>query len=589
MMTSLLPIFFFAIATRQFLRARAIILDEDIDAVKVIFDHFATVAKDLRDEIELVYKERCDYGTLSDCDRNNYNDCSSEFPNPQCFDEENFNLTSSECECGINWDTTITKVTFPKAQLSTSDLVENPSDPEVTETACYTRLVETKMVSIYSESENYWEKYEVSDKIAIVTFSDKATVLTLASNNNMEELIIASDENKEELKDKIDSLEADGTTNFYDAFEEGFGLLNASFTNETFAASGTGCNVAIIFLTDGAIAEIKQGAELQEETEKVINLVQTRIEELEANFTRKATIFAYSLGDESDREVMKQIACNTGGIWTHISDDNKDNLISVMGAYYQWFAAGLGAGEGNENFVAWVEPYIFSSDGKLGTSVSVPVYDRTVYPYVFLGVVGVDIYMDAISKIMKVNATEATDWMKNEWIIRDDECPSIVPTECQLEALRSRGGANATCGRCSRFEDILPMPCSTQTMSVYSNGLWVNVDYQGQEYDEKACCNKCSDDIPDPPPDPVEEKEKKAMIVSIAVAASVLAVGLIAALIYRYRNREEVKEVEEVEEVEEEEVEEGVLNVSDPPTLDELRRRFNIIKASTLSDGTATS
>jgi hypothetical protein len=76
------------------------------------------------------------------------------------------------------------------------------------------------------------------------------------------------------------------------------------------------------------------------------------------------------------------------------------------------------------------------------------------------------------------------------------------------------------------------------------------------------------------------------MIVSIAVAASVLAVGLIAALIYRYRNREEVKEVEEVEE---EEVEEGVLNVSDPPTLDELRRRFNIIKASTLSDGTATS
>lgn len=100
MMTSLLPIFFFAIATRQFLRARAIILDEDIDAVKVIFDHFATVAKDLRDEIELVYKERCDYGTLSDCDRNNYNDCSSEFPNPQCFDEENFNLTSSECECG---------------------------------------------------------------------------------------------------------------------------------------------------------------------------------------------------------------------------------------------------------------------------------------------------------------------------------------------------------------------------------------------------------------------------------------------------------------------------------------------------------
>ncbi len=71
---------------------------------------------------------------------------------------------------------------------------------------------------------------------------------------------------------------------------------------------------------------------------------------------------------------------------------------------------------------------------------------------------------------------------------------------------------------------------------------------------------------------------------SIAVAASVLVVGLIAALIYRYRNREEVKEEEE----EEEEVEEDVLNVSAPP-IDELRRRLDIIKASALSDGTATS
>ena len=322
----------------------------------------------------------------------------------------------------------------------------------------------------------------VADKIAVVLFNGNASVLTLASNDNLEQLIVASDNNKDQLKAKINSIEADGVTNFYDAFDRTFTVLSDSFNNEEYAAAGTGCNVAVIFLTDGAIAEYKEGQELEDETERVIALVQNRTEELNANFSRKTTIFAYSVGDQSDTDVMKKIACNTNGIWTHISDDEineTDNLITKMGAYYQLFASGLGAGENNEDFVAWVEPYVYKSDGKLGTTVSVPVFDRSITPHLFLGVVGVDVYMDTIEKVLK--DVDATEWVKDNFVVKLPElCPKIEPTQCQLNALRSSfGGVNATCEGCSNYDGLSHMPCPTQTESVY---LWIN--------NKRKCCNR---------------------------------------------------------------------------------------------------
>ena len=90
-------------------------------------------------------------------------------------------------------------------------------------------------------------------------------------------------------------------------------------------------------------------------TDELTEFVQDGVDNFKATyFDRNVTIFTYTLGDESNVDVMKRIACNTNGIWTHISDDEVDNLISEMGAYYQLFAAGLGASENNKDFVAWV-------------------------------------------------------------------------------------------------------------------------------------------------------------------------------------------------------------------------------------------
>jgi hypothetical protein len=50
-----------------------------------------------------------------------------------------------------------------------------------------------------------------------------------------------------------------------------------------------------------------------------------------------------------------------------------------MSSYYKLFALG------NQNAVAWVDTYKFIFRGVMGTTVSVPVYDRDVDPPIFLG------------------------------------------------------------------------------------------------------------------------------------------------------------------------------------------------------------
>lgn len=295
----------------------------------------------------------------------------------------------------------------------------------------------------------------VVNTIAVIVFNETAVVL-----GNDQYLIPATEANKNNIKNTIKSLKAGGTNNFTNAFNETFNILHNSIPNGHTAARE--CNVAIIFLSEGSLPEQSQD-DLVQATDELTEFVQDGVDNFKATyFDRNVTIFTYTLGDESNVDVMKRIACNTNGIWTHISDDESENLISAMGAYYKLFASGLAADTSYEDFVAWVEPYAFKSDGKLGTTVSVPVFDGDL----LLGVVGVDIYMETLQEIMEENATE---WMK-EWIKGQvsEYVPKIHPTECQLEALRSLGGTNSTCGNCSSYEHLLHKNCSAEA----SYSLW---------------------------------------------------------------------------------------------------------------------
>ena len=72
---------FAASSSRQF--ANALTRDQVDEAVDIL-EKMEGEAMALRDELEEVYKKRCDIETYSSCDRNNYNDCSSAFPSKKC-------------------------------------------------------------------------------------------------------------------------------------------------------------------------------------------------------------------------------------------------------------------------------------------------------------------------------------------------------------------------------------------------------------------------------------------------------------------------------------------------------------------------
>jgi hypothetical protein len=307
-----------------------------------------------------------------------------------------------------------------------------------------------------------------ADSFAVIAFNTSAYQL-----GGTDLLIEANSANKDRLKAEIYKLEPDGITNFRAAFRTAFDAIETSLVNEGTLVTGP---IAILFMTDGKIGENMTDTQREEETNTVNGLVEERRKQLSER-SRNVTIFTYSLGDDADRTVTKTIACNTGGIWTPVEDCG--NLVGTMSSYYKLFALG------NQNAVTWVDPYKFVFRGVMGTTVSVPVYDRDVDPPIFLGgelnsvcvyvacqcniispfksckVAAVDIYLSPIQQILEEGAIF---WL-NKWTQgRNLVSPATNSTDltaCQLDALRYLGSHEATCEVCDRtdYAGIVPEPC----------------------------------------------------------------------------------------------------------------------------------
>lgn len=123
------------------------------------------------------------------------------------------------------------------------------------------------------------EMLTVADRVAIVPFSNSARII----GGDGATLIRATNENKQKIVNAIKGLSASGATNFYDAFTKAFDALDTTIRQE----STTGCNIAVLFLTDGQITEGPGSSE-------VVSLVNERIQNLSNRYGRKAVVFSYS-------------------------------------------------------------------------------------------------------------------------------------------------------------------------------------------------------------------------------------------------------------------------------------------------------
>ena len=305
----------------------------------------------------------------------------------------------------------------------------------------------------------------IGDHFSVVLFSDTAETL------GFPRLERATQENKETVLNALDQSIYIGRTNYEAAFDKAFDLFEYSETTEI----SSNCHRAILFLSDGepTVGDGKTGDDLYRHIteENIFN----------------ATIFTYALGESADEEALKNIACNSGGIYAKIPDNG--DLVEQMSAYYKLYAILQGGAE-NMNFTTWVEPYLYSS-GVMGTTVSAPVFDRSGNPPLWIGVVGVDFTISELEQA--VGGTDRYQAVLEELVAASTAtCPNMNAEQrtCLIEALRrddgSEGGIcdSSSSSSCSSLQTVTPELCSGVNLP---DMFWENANTQ--DYKSRGCCN----------------------------------------------------------------------------------------------------
>ena len=311
----------------------------------------------------------------------------------------------------------------------------------------------------------------VLDRVAVVAFNDTSHVFADRTDGAWV-MMDATEVNKAFLKESINALVPSGETNFYGAFNDTFETMKRTFAKESHDI----CNSAILFFTDGVMNK-PEG--INKTT--VINLVEENLKELSSPKPVLFFTFSISTSTTNVHEFPRELAClSKFGVWSKI--DSADQIVDSLNSYYRLFALGIGK-KGNSDFVTWAEPYDFITGGVKGTTVAAPVYYRWMEgPPLFLGVVGMNLPLIAINKVLGVeDGTQAIIG-----ILKEDStasCPNLTLSQCEIEWYR---GAGANCSsNCSASEGISTETtlCPNINADAYPKSLWYNIDLMDLSYE----------------------------------------------------------------------------------------------------------
>ena len=367
----------------------------------------------------------------------------------------------------------------------------------------------------------------VSDRIAIIPFSTTAKEpITTASGA----MFAATQENKNILLAAIDQLHANGRTNIYDAFETAFDVLDQSARDEY----TVNCHTAILFLTDGEMTEPDNVTE-----DDVVELVRTRLENTQRQWLDKPILlFTYSVSESQQQEeqvhqLPSKLACATEwGVWSKVTADA--NIVDSLSSYYRLFALGLGSAP--KNVVAWVEPYKYEPGETYGTSVSVPVYDRSKSPPLFLGVAAIDVSLAALDAALGIEPGRGSEESINRVaLVSTARCPALSLTLCELESFRKQASAGGEAGlcapqNCTEADYVQVEETKCPNVTDYPTDLWVSVENAGLSYEERVCCVVGETSPSDMCPAPAQEARGVSTVVWVGalIGSTVFCLGLCA-------------------------------------------------------------
>jgi len=211
------------------------------------------------------------------------------------------------------------------------------------------------------------------------TLGDESFVSLIAFDNDVtlscfaETMVSATSKNIEELISFVGSLSAGGGTDFIDPINKAFDIFSAhQIANPNIGV----CHNMILFLTDGIAPDPS-------------SVIQARNNELDV------TIFSYTLGSGADTTVPQAIADMTGGVYTHI-DDQDTNLATIMASFYMYIAFGTKNSQNIEDLITISEPYLSFGSTTTMITMSLPIYINDH----FVGVAGTDITLNELHNII---------------------------------------------------------------------------------------------------------------------------------------------------------------------------------------------
>ena len=237
------------------------------------------------------------------------------------------------------------------------------------------------------------------------------------------------------------------------------------------------------------------------------------------NVEHNAALFFYSIeaSVDVDGQAPKAMACSLGGVWgavpsksqheQHTAGANPDAVgysysysfyMSSFSKFYEIKLATTSA-----DYTVWSEPYLFYPSNLLGTTVSSPIFDRTVPSSPrLLGVVGVDMLISAAESSMVQADASLTDVTARSLILPElarrarRRCPAVsAVSQCDLQALRRySGGEKGMCaGQCwqtTSFDQAAcldyhkyPRPRPGKRGSLFANDHWA-----GKPGRDRVCC-----------------------------------------------------------------------------------------------------
>ena len=221
------------------------------------------------------------------------------------------------------------------------------------------------------------------------------------------------------LEDYIDSLTSGGGTNYGDAFEAAFDLIDDSIADGSVAACDT---TLLLFLTDGKISRGLEGAPLYDQ-------ISARADDHHSH------ILTYALGSSVDTSVTTDIACSNDGVAFQVDDGG--DLASVMASYYVFFASEV---DPNAVKPMWTKYREYNS-GNFVASVCMSAFDRDLFDDEgitrLLGIVCADLMED---HILAFNGS--LDGLERRLNTSSSSCPLVHGTPSQLAQIRARMPGN---------------------------------------------------------------------------------------------------------------------------------------------------